>query len=153
MMSNTLQNFLADATVKTADALVEAFLRLPEQKRDWKPAESSRSALDQLAECALNNAFLVNIVETRQWTRSFEDYLATKAALVAEGPDAAIALLKENTPRAIATIRAFPSDSLDEEITLPFGTSKMSEVLAYPYWNMAYHEGQINYIASILNLL
>ena len=29
----------------------------------------------------------------------------------------------------------------------------LAQVIAYPHWNMSYHEGQINYIASMLGLL
>jgi hypothetical protein len=28
-----------------------------------------------------------------------------------------------------------------------------AQMITYPHWNMTYHEGQINYIASILGCL
>jgi len=33
------------------------------------------------------------------------------------------------------------------------GNQSLAEVMAYPYWNMSYHQGQINYIASLLGCL
>ena len=152
-MSTTLQTFLADATRKAATNVVTAFLSLPEDRRNWKPTEESRSALDQLAECAMNNAFTADIIEQRAMPfHSQEDYLKQKADLVATGYDAVKVLLDRNTERFIGVVAAFPTDALTDEIDLPWGKSKLSEVLAYPYWNMGYHEGQINYIASITSL-
>jgi hypothetical protein len=29
----------------------------------------------------------------------------------------------------------------------------LANIIAYPYWNMSYHEGQVNYIASMLGCL
>ncbi len=29
----------------------------------------------------------------------------------------------------------------------------VAQIASYPYWNMCYHEGQINYIASMLGCL
>ena len=152
-MSNTLQTFLADATRKAAGNVVTAILNLPEDRRNWKPADTSRTALDQLAECAMNNGFTADIVEQRSMPfHSQQDYLKKKADLVATGYDAIKALLDTNTERMISVILAFPDDNLVDEMDLPWGRSKLAEILAYPYWNMAYHEGQVNYIASLLSL-
>jgi len=152
-MSTSLQTFLASATRKAAGNIVTAINSLPADRRNWKPADSSRTALDQLAECAMNNGFTCEIVETRRVPfSSQESYFKQKADLVATGYDAVKSLLDTNTERIIAVIEAFPEDKLTDEIDLPWGKSTLAEVLAYPYWNMAYHEGQINYIASLLNL-
>jgi len=152
-MSNTLQTFLAAATRKAAGNVVTAVLNLPEDRRTWKPAETSRTALDQFAECAMNNGFTADIVEKRVVPfHSQEDYLKQKTDLVATGFDAIKSLLDTNTERMIAVILAFPDSGLTDELDLPWGKSTLAEILAYPYWNMAYHEGQINYIASLLSL-
>jgi hypothetical protein len=36
---------------------------------------------------------------------------------------------------------------------MPWGPMTVSQILGYPFWNMCYHEGQINYIASMLGTL
>ena len=152
-MSNTLQTFLADATRRSATTIVEAIMRLPEDRRNWKPAEGARSALDQLAECALNHDYTAELIKTRHWgVPEQEIYLKEKQDLVDQGQGAIEKLLAESTERVVAVILAFPDDSLSEKVVMPFGEGELSGVLAYPYWNMSYHEAQINYIGSILSL-
>jgi hypothetical protein len=153
-MPNTLQNFLTMATQKMADELVTSFQRLPEDKRNWSPGEQSRSALDQAAEIAILNGYTAELIQSRTWTMTdFNVFIKAKAEAVAQGWDHVHALLKENTPKAIAAIGTVPDEDVNIEIAMPWGTSTLAEVMAYPYWNMTYHIGQINYIASILGCL
>ncbi len=155
-MSNTMQEYLATATTKQAENLVTAFLRLPEDKRGWKPEEKARSAQNQFAECALLNGYTASLVETHQFPISgsamdvfFRDMAETEALPW----DQLHARLLENTEKVAAAIRATPDDALPIEITMPWGVQTLGQILAYPNWNMAYHEGQINYIASLLGSL
>jgi uncharacterized damage-inducible protein DinB len=153
-MPNTLQQFLAGATQKAAADLEAAVLRLPEEKRGWSPAEQSRSALDQAAECAILNGGVANLIQTRVFPQGF-DFAAfekTKQEL-AQDWSAVKALLDENTPKAIAAIGAVSDEDLGIEIQMPWGPSTLAQIISFPYWNMSYHEGQINYIASILGCL
>lgn len=153
-MSYTLQSYLATTTQKAADELVTAFLRLPEDKRDWKPAEGSRSALDQFAECTLLNGYTVNLIQTRLWDNTGMDaYVKAKDEVAALEWDKLQALLKENTERVIATISDVPDDHLSVEVDMPWGKQSIADIVSYPYWNMSYHLGQINYIASQLGCL
>ena len=83
-MPNTLQSFLAAATPKASADLVAAFLRLPEDRRDWSPQDTARSAVDQVAECAILNGYTADLIQTRQWPiRDFNDMLREKAAAAA----------------------------------------------------------------------
>jgi uncharacterized damage-inducible protein DinB len=153
-MSNTLQEFLAVATQKASVELVAALQRLPEDKRDWSPAETARTAFDQVAECAILNGYTANLIQTRVWpSNGYDEFLKAKTELLSQGWEALHALLQENTLKAIAAIRTTPDDVLQTEIELPFAKATLAEILAYPYWNMSYHQGQINYIASILGSL
>jgi hypothetical protein len=149
-----LQDFLADSALKAAQDLKTALHRLPEDKRNWAPADSSRSALDQFAECAMLNGQTMEVVTRKAWFEDFDfqEYLRAKAELV-KNPEAIEKLLDENTEKAAGIIRAVPDEDLEVEIQMPWRSMKISEILAYPYWNMSYHEGQINYIASILGCL
>lgn len=153
-MPTTVQEYLADATEKAATHLVTALLNLPEDKRRWSPAESARTALDQVAECALLNGYTAELIRTRQWsTSNFDAYQEEKDRIVAGEWSDLQALLTTNTQKVIDAIRATPDDVLAVEIQMPWSTQTMAEMLAYPYWNMSYHGGQINYIASILGCL
>lgn len=153
-MPNTLQDFLSTATQKMEEELVTAFLHLPEEKRAWSPAETARTALDQMAECAILNGYTADLIQSRTWpNRAMEIFFRDKAELCAQGWEQIHTLLQENTRKVIAEIRAFPEEALKDEVTMPWGNQTLAEILAYPYWNMSYHLGQINYIASILGCL
>ena len=150
-MSQVLHDYLDAATQKAAADLVDALLALPEDRRDWKPASGARSALDQVAECAIINNYTADLIRTRQWpSEGYEAFLEEKTALLAEGWDALHARLLENTRAAIAALRTVAETGLADAVPLPWGSEPMSAVIAYPYWNMTYHLGQIIYIKSLI---
>ena len=153
-MSTTLQEFFADATLKASEDLAEALLRLPEDKRDWSPEGKGRTALDQAAECALLNGYTVNLLQTRRWSdNAMETFQRDRDALLPQGWEALHTRLREGAGRFAAAVRAIPDDALTDEIEMPWRTQTVAEIVAYPYWNMTYHLGQINYIASLLGCL
>lgn len=153
-MPNTLQDFLAVATQKAADDLKAALLRLPEDKRDWCPMAKARTALDQVAECALLNGGTVDLIRDRIWPKDF-DFAAFEQSKVdlTRNEAALLSLLEQNTAKVIAAMHTVPDDELGSEIQMPWGSMPLAQLLAYPYWNMSYHEGQINYIASMVGCL
>jgi hypothetical protein len=153
-MSTTLQSFLAGATQKAAAELETSLLRLPEDKRGWAPADSSRSALDQAAECAMLSGSTAELIKTRKWNfeGDFSEYLRKKTEL-AQSWSGVKAVLDENTAKVIEAINAVPTEDLEITVQTPFGSMTLAQIVSYPYWNMSYHLGQINYIASILGVL
>lgn len=153
-MPNSLHDFLISATKKASEDLETALLRLPEDKRGWSPGGKARTALDQVAECAIVGGKTADLITTHIWPvdMDFEQYAREKEAL-AKDEKATLALLKENTAIAIAAISAVSEADLGISINMPWGTMTLVQVMARPYWNMSYHEGQINYIASILGCL
>ena len=153
-MSNSLHNFLAKATAKAAADLEAAFLRLPEDKRDWSAGGTARTALDMIAECAILNGSAAGLLVSRVFPPNF-DFAAFALAKteLAQDKDGLLPLLHANANKAIEVIRTVPVADLDIEIAMPWGPITVAECMSYPYWNMAYHEGQINFIASILGCL
>ena len=60
---------------------------------------------------------------------------------------------RRNSEAFAAFVRAFPDERLNDVITLPFGggtSHTVAEMMLSHYWNCSYHEGQINYISSLL---
>lgn len=151
-MPKIIQPFLARVTKKAADDLIAAVERIPEDKRNWIPMGEARTALDQAAECAILNGSSSELAQTRAWRPEWNaEWLQNgKADLVAKGWPAIKSLLQENTAKMIATIEALPDEDLAIEIKMPWGMMPLAEEASYPYWNMTYHEGQINYIALML---
>lgn len=153
-MSHILQNYLADAAQKAAVDLETALLRLPAEKRDWVPMGQARSAADMVAECALLNKNTAQTIEDRAFPVDFDfaGYTRKKAELLAH-PEDLLPLLHENTAHAVAIIRAVPDEALGTLVEMPWGPMTLTQLISYPYWNMSYHEGQINYIASLIGCL
>ena len=153
-MPKILQDFFATATRKAADDITTAFLRLPEDKRNWSPDEKARTAIDQVAECALLNGYTADLIQNRTWTMGsdFTEYTRIKAEL-AQDWNAVKTLLDQNTAKVIAALGTVSDEDLGNPIEMPWRTQTLAEIIAYGYWNMTYHEGQINYIASILGCL
>lgn len=153
-MPHTFQEFFAIATSKAAADLVEAMLRLPVDKRSWSPMGNARSALNQVAECALLNGRMASMVVTRPSKLSFdyEEFCRRRDELATDW-EAVRTLLAENTAKLIEAIRALTDADLDIELPMRSGPMTIANIIEVPYWNMSYHEGQINYIASMLGCL
>ncbi len=153
-MPDILPLFLADAAHKAASDLETALLRLPGDRRVWSAGGDARSASDMVAECAILNGSTAHAIENRSFPSDFDfaAYGSDKAQL-SQNEDALLALLHANTSRAVEAIRAVPDTDLNIEIQMPWGAMPMVQLMSYPYWNMTYHEGQINFIASILGCL
>ena len=151
-MASTLQTFLVKAIEEAAKELEEAYLRIPEDKRNWSPMGDARTAGDLVAECAILND-IENMVRTRKFPDvDFEAYGRAKTEL-AKDWGVLQSKLHENTAKAIATIRNVPDEDLAIEFPSPWGPLSIQQTIAYPYWNMSYHLGQINYLASMLGCL
>jgi len=150
-MSASMQEFLVLSTQKAAEDVQAALLNLPEDKRGWKPTDKARSALDQLAEIALLTGYTADLIATGKWTLGddFSSYVREKDALSQDWPGIQ-ALLKTNVAKMVSALQGVPDTELETSIDMPWGPMKMAQIMAYPYWNMSYHEGQINYIGSML---
>lgn len=153
-MFNTLQTFLADATLKAARDLEIALFRLPEDKRNWSAGGDARSAFDMVAECAILNGSTAETVQKRVCpaVSAYATHTQDKAVLCSNWP-ALKALLDENTAGLAEVIRVVPNEDLEIEVEMPWGMMTLTQLASYPHWNMSYHEGQINFIASMLGCL
>lgn len=146
-MPHSLQEFLATSTITAAGNLEKALLRLPEEKRNWKPDPDSRSALDQVAECAIMNGRAIEMICSHVFPDNWA-YLAYAdqiRELVEDWPKLQT-LLHENAAKVAEVIRTVSNDALEQQ-------EELADSLSYPFWNMTYHEGQINYLASMLGYL
>lgn len=152
-MPNSLQQFLAEATQTAAKDLETALFRLPEDKRNWSSMGDARSAMDMVAECAILSD-PTEIVTSRSFPSNFDfGAFGQQKTELAKDWNAVKALLTRNVENAVATIRSIPEEDLGIEIDMPWGKMTIAQIISYPYWNMSYHEAQINYIASMLGCL
>ena len=150
-MSNTLQSFLAIATAKAMEDLIKVHLGLPEDKRNWSPMGKARTSVDMLAECAVMNDVTIGMIKSRAFPADFDMPMYQKSiADLCTDWTTLEAALRKNTENAIAAIHTVADADLSIEIPMPWGIYTLAQVVAYPYWNMSYHEGQITYIGSML---
>ncbi len=145
----TIQEYAAAAIEKSAGDLIQAALTLPEDKHDWKPQDKGRSALSQLAECAVMNTLAAKIVRAGAYQESL---MAEWGELLPtlDRPEKAIKQLREGAAALASAIRESPEANLGKEVALPWATVTMAQFFLMPFWNMSYHEGQINYIGTLL---
>lgn len=151
-MSHSLQTFLVRATDAARKDLCKAAGNLREDRRNWSPGGQARTALDQLAECAIMNGVTARLIEDGTWPDDFSDerYETDKQALIEAGWDVVIARLEESTRLAIDAIAATPEDRLQEQVSMPWGPMTLEQIISYPYGNMVYHQGQISYIGMLI---
>ncbi len=149
-----LQTFLLQSIPQATADLEAALLRLPEAKRAWSAGGDARSALDMVAEVAILNGDTADIVRTRNGMVNFdlEALNRRKSALYSDWP-ALQTLLHDNTTRVVEVIGTLADEDLDVEVPMPWGAMTIAQLIEYPYWNAKYHEGQINFIASMLGCL
>ncbi len=143
----TVQEYAARAIEKGAADLIEAARKVSEDKRDWQPLNRGRTVTDQMAECAALSGGAAELIAARAWQdRLVEENQWMRAAL--DTTEKAAAALRENTDKLAAVIRATPDAHLTTEITLPWLADPitLADFFLLMLWNMAYHEGQINYI-------
>lgn len=153
-MPNTLQDFLALVTPKASKNLAAAYERIPDDKKNWKPSETARPAVDLIAEVAILNGYTADLILSRTWTMNdFSIYTNYKNEVCGWEAEKIKALLEENTRRVVDAVKATPDADLSLDIAMPWETQSLAEVCSYPYWNASYHEGQLNYLASILGCL
>ncbi len=151
-MTGTLQQFLVTAIPATKGELLEALARLPEDKRGWCAGGKARTALDLVAECAILNGYTADLIISKKFDFALADFQKEKDDLGAD-LEALKALLNENTAKVVEVIQNVPDEDLEIIIEFPWGPSTVAETCSYPYWNMKYHTGQINFISSILGCL
>lgn len=121
-------------------------------KLNWKPMDLGRSALDQLQECAQSPLFFSRVLESREFFQLDPQFLEEIKAVRAGWTtiEQCEEKMNENHEALFNTIREFPDEDLENSIKLPWGqTATMADLMMFQYWNLVYHQGQINYIQTL----
>jgi hypothetical protein len=135
---------------KSAEALAKATNDLGD-KATWSPNDKGRNAGNQIAECALLSGGAVQAVESGAFPPMDFEKFGAIAAELGNQPEQALAMLSENTEKLCAAISVASQEKLDSTIELPWGEkTTLSGAAMLIYWNNTYHEGQINYISTLV---
>jgi hypothetical protein len=153
--STILGAFLAEVSERGAQNLAQAVDNLPADKRNWSPAATARTPAHVAAECATNNGIVAEVIATRKWVQfgdGQEAYFQRLKELAAGDWNELKELLAANTQKLVETLKSVSDEHLEIPVETPYGTWPLKNIMSYPYWNMGYHEGQTNYVGSILGL-
>lgn len=146
-----LQDYIAENTITSADQLIRQVERLGE-KATWQPLDEGRTALDQLAECALITGSMPQILGAYKFpdltADDFAEFEKNKAAL--DTVEKAATKLRESAQAAASAIRNIPDEKLSERMKF-WGEEPwlIADVAAYPGWNHTYHVGQVCYVQTL----
>jgi hypothetical protein len=117
-------------------------------KITWSPNDKGRTALDQVAECIVIGNMLLALLEgTTPLAYKPDVFQAAKDEI--NTSDKAIVLCKATAEKLTALIQLQTAEQLNTIVDTPFGPRSLIRLLMLIYWNNGYHEGQINYIATL----
>lgn len=134
------------------DSFFEAVHAIPADKMEWQPSPNSRSVLDQLQEVATVFASLPEAVTARKldFTPEMMEEWQAKRRQLTDVPELE-KMTREGTEKLIEFIQSFDANGLGDPVEMPWpGDFRVADMMSYHYWNMAYHEGQIYYIGTLL---
>jgi uncharacterized damage-inducible protein DinB len=146
-----LQQQAAKMTREAWERLTRTAAFVPEEKRDWVPQGKARTLHDILAECAVlpgrwHTLLLGNEPLPPPDRAGYERAKAELKTL-----DKIKAAGDETIARLCEQIEAIPDERLDEERAMPWGqTMTVADRLFICYWNLTYHDGQVNYLQMLL---
>jgi len=135
--------------------VLRAAAALPPDRLAWQPAETSRSALNQLQELAVSASWFLPILSEGHFPE-FGDHARRETERIRESLDTLEKCrdqARDGTAQLCQAIAQFPDGRLEDEILVPFGggmTLTMADVLGLHAWNLTYHLGQINYLQTMI---
>lgn len=140
-------------TKKQAESFLDVYLKLPEDKRTQLATAKSPSASDQIAEIAITNRRVSSVLENLVFPSEFDysTFVQQKAELCTNW-DELLIMFHSSLKVLDESIKRFDPTKLEQIIEYPWGKTSMREVISSPFWNMAYHEGQVAFIATMLDV-
>ncbi len=137
--------YMARQTVQIAKSLIH-FLQTTESVRlNWKlelsAGNSTRSALEQAAECVEVNRLISSLLKGEP--------AALRGDLTLTDAEEAENLLLESAQALAAAISSMSDADLDKEYQHPRAIIRGENLIMMAYRNMAYHAGQINFIQTL----
>lgn len=139
-------------STRSAQAMMTNDLKaIPQEQHRVSPGGCARDALNLVAECAMVNGFVAHFLQTGSFERpSAEDRQAHLASF--DTAEKALNYLEQETSRLVAAIEAVDENTLGDLIeSTPLGRPMTRFGIAQlPSVHMMYHDGQLNYIQTLL---
>ncbi|MBC8064955.1 MAG: hypothetical protein H7Y17_09005 [Chlorobia bacterium] len=143
-MRQNVQSLLARRVGDAATSIVTTTKAMPSERLTWIPLDNGRCVSELLADCIHGNSRVAKIIPTRSFENLPEapDWKATDLPELHR-------LLLDSAEKYAEVVMAVPDEDLEVEFDAPWGKIVLGDGLFHPYWNMVYHEGQINYIQTL----
>lgn len=138
----------ADLTREAAKTIIFVATATPLDKHHWKPLGNGRSIVAQVVECAQANRKWADILRTRAWV-DYSEAILQKALTELNTMEKATAELRKTAEILAQAIASVPDEDMAGAIEGPWGAYSLPRCCLHAYWNMVYHEGQINYIQTL----
>ncbi len=147
----TYQQSIVAMSRGAVDSLLNSARATPEERLTWKPMDSGRSVLNQLAEVVQVAGWFTRIFETKKADFFDRDFIVSERQkrdeLTMADIEAQIGPAHESL---YAAILALSDADLDIKIALrPGWESTLRDVCYYPLRNLWYHFGQVNYVQTL----
>ena len=126
--------------------LTNAAKAVPADKYDWKPEPTARSTRELFTEAV---TMLSNTAKMLDQHEIPSDYDEVSKGNSAKNADELSLQAQQDSQTLFAAIRAFPQADVETTIDLPCGVFSYFQMMSYPYWNLIWHAGQINYIQTL----
>lgn len=136
----------------TAARLLKTLGEVPDDKLNWQPSPTSKSALRIAAHAAVSLKFLSGVV------RGEAHFPASMAEAEAAGGDAEAAItsrealaaaLADSTADAVAAIGALSPEQLQEDVVTPFMTAPLAFFVNLLGRHTDNHAAQIDYLQTV----
>jgi uncharacterized damage-inducible protein DinB len=147
-MTVSVPQAAAELSQEACETLIRVAGATPADKLSWEPLENGRTILAQLAECTLANLKWARILRTREYANLPRD-LAENLWGQLTTLDAISTKLRESVEELVSALGGVPVDELSSQVQTEWGAMSLSRCCFHAYWNMVYHEGQINYIQTL----
>jgi hypothetical protein len=130
--------------------LVNDLKALPEEVRSQSHGGCARTPLNFIAECASLNNFIAEILE-RGDAKRLTDEEETALFASVDTTDKAVTMLDQSVSRLQAAYESLDENTLGDMTDKPFGRPMQKfGPASLPINHMMYHDGQLNYIQTLL---
>jgi uncharacterized damage-inducible protein DinB len=137
------------ATMGQAELLVKDTGYIPEDKLPWCPLGCAKTAADILREIAESNVRISAAVGGEQQGAAEQEF--AKKVEQASGLDELGELVKESARIVCRVLDGLTEADLQKIRPMPWGAPYLlGEAIFLPASHMTYHDGQINYIQTLL---
>ena len=147
----SIRDIARGATMHGAEILVKDTKHIPEEKFCFCPMGCAKTAEDILRECAGTNARIAASLRGEDPSSSVAYLDFQKKVDAASGLEAFGKLIMESSEIVRAAIDGIADADLDKQVKMPWGAMfLLGAAILLPSQHMNYHDGQINYIQTLL---